>query len=93
MFDTFKQLKQLREQAHKIDEILRQVEITKQSTDGQITLRMNGKQEILSLDISSEAKSKDSLAHDIQSLVNEAVTESQKQGALAMRSIPGMPSA
>ena len=87
-------LKQAREIQKRIEEVqsdLEKIMINAESGGGLITVMINGKQEILELNISQEAMEEDKeLLEDlIISAINKALSESQEEMQTRMNSVTG----
>ncbi|MDP6684522.1 MAG: YbaB/EbfC family nucleoid-associated protein [Candidatus Marinimicrobia bacterium] len=87
-------LKQAREIQKKIEEVqsdLEKITINAESGGGLVTVMMNGKQEILELNISPEAlvEDKELLEDLIISAVNKALGDSQEEMQSRMNSVTG----
>ena len=87
-------LKQAREIQKRIEEVqsdLEKIMINAESGGGLITVMINGKQEILELNISQEAMEEDKeLLEDlIISAINKALNESQEEMQTRMNSVTG----
>ena len=87
-------LKQAREIQKRIEEVqsdLEKITINAESGGGLITVMINGKQEILELNISQEAMKEDKeLLEDlIISAINKALSDSQEEMQTRMNSVTG----
>ena len=87
-------LKQAREIQKRIEEVqsdLEKITINAESGGGLVTVMMNGKQEILELNISQEAMEEDKeLLEDlIISAINKALSDSQEEMQTRMNSVTG----
>ncbi|SVB24590.1 uncharacterized protein METZ01_LOCUS177444 [marine metagenome] len=87
-------LSQAREVQKKIEEVqsdLEKITINAESGGGLVTVMINGKQEILELNISKEAMEEDKeLLEDlIISAINKALTDSQEEMQSRMNSVTG----
>ena len=87
-------LKQAREIQKRIEEVqsdLEKITINAESGGGLITVMINGKQEILELNISQEAMEEDKeLLEDlIISAINKALSDSQEEMQTRMNSVTG----
>ena len=87
-------LSQAREVQKKIEEVqsdLEKITINSESGGGLVTVIINGKQEILELNISKEAMEEDKeLLEDlIISAINKALTDSQEEMQSRMNSVTG----
>jgi len=87
-------LSQAREVQKKIEEVqsdLEKITINAESGGGLVTVMINGKQEILELNISKEAMKEDKeLLEDlIISAINKALTDSQEEMQSRMNSVTG----
>ena len=87
-------LNQAREIQKKIEEVqsdLEKITINAESGGGLVTVMINGKQEILELNISKEAMEEDKeLLEDlIISAINKALTDSQEEMQSRMNSVTG----
>ena len=87
-------LKQAREIQKKIEEVqsdLENIMISSESGGGLVTVMINGKQEILELNISKEAMEEDKeLLEDlIISAINKALSDSQEEMQSRMNSVTG----
>lgn len=97
MFNKLKQIKDLRDQAKVLQNMLAQETIHHDVKGGKISLVMDGNQEVLSLSIHPEflnAEKKDELEKALKELFTEATKKVQKAVAMKMRSsgmqIPGL---
>ena len=87
-------LKQAREIQKRIEEVqsdLEKITINAESGGGSLTVMINGKQEILELNISQEAMEEDKeLLEDlIISAINKALSDSQEEMQTRMNSVTG----
>ena len=92
--DMSTMLKQAREIQKRIEEVqsdLEKITINAESGGGLITVMINGKQEILELNISQEAMEEDKeLLEDlIISAINKALSDSQEEMQTRMNSVTG----
>lgn len=92
MNKMMKEARKVQEQIVQMQEELRQREMVVTSGGGAVTVRVNGKQEILSLKIAPEAVDPDDvemLEDMIIAAVNEAVKQSQDMVSAEMAKITG----
>jgi len=90
MNKMMKEARKVQEQIVQMQEELRQREMVVTSGGGAVTVRVNGKQEILSLKIAPEAVDPDDVLEDmIIAAVNEAVKQSQDMVSAEMAKITG----
>ncbi len=81
MFDQFKQLKQLRDQAQQLKQTLGSEFIEQKSADGRVRIVMNGNQEVTSLMIDESLlhpEKKNELEETMRNVVNEATEKIRK---------------
>ena len=98
MFSKLKQVKDLRDQAKKIQDVLKDVTCEGAGGWGKIKVRMNGNLEIVSVEIDPSMLAggqKGKLEDGVREAVNDAVKKTQKEMAEAMRknggiNIPGL---
>ena len=96
MFSKLKQIKDLRNQAKKIQDVLKDVTADGSGGWGKVKVKMSGNLEILSVSIDPElVGQKDKLESGVKEAVNDAIKKSQKEMAEAMRksgnlNIPGL---
>ncbi|MFH0853600.1 MAG: YbaB/EbfC family nucleoid-associated protein [bacterium] len=97
MFDKLKQIKDLRDQAKALQDILAQETINHDVKDGKLSMVMDGNQKVLSLSIDPEyltSEKKEDLEQGLKELMTETTEKAQQQVALKMRSsgmsLPGM---
>lgn len=94
MFDQLKNLKNLRDQAKKLQDSLSQIIIEESDLGGQIKLKMNGNQEIISFELAPElltSENKEKIEESIKNTFNKAKDNAQKQAAYKMQAEGGMP--
>ena len=88
MFNKLKQFKDLRDQAKKIQDLLKDVTVEGSAAWGKAKVTMNGSQEITSVTIDPEllgVDNKSKLESAVKDAVNDAVKKSQKEMADTMR--------
>lgn len=93
MFSKLKQIKDLRDQAKKMEEVLGQEKMEVQGARGMIKLTMSGKQEIISLVIDPaymQSTPKDKLEAALKETFNDAVHKVQKAMASKLQSMGGL---
>jgi hypothetical protein len=92
MNKMMKQAKQVQEQIIKMQEELKQREIEATAGGGAITVRVNGKQELLSIKISPEVVDPEDiemLEDLVMAAVNEGIRQSQEMVSTEMAKITG----
>ena len=93
MFNKIKDLKNLRDQANQMKQMLAQESVSTDAVHGKITIVMDGNQEILSIDINPELLSpdnKEKLEQGIKEALGDAVKKVQKLMAQKMQSMGGL---
>ncbi len=91
IFDTVKQLKDLREQAKKMQELLATIHITEKSSDGNITVTLNGNMEVEHIQVNRQAYDSDEKLQDaLKETCNTALKRAQTEAAHAMRASGGL---
>jgi len=92
VFDKAKQLYDLQKKARALQKELKETEIEASTADGQVTVRFNGEQHVLGIDINeslaAEGKKRD-LEKALQQAIAEAISKSQALAAEKMKSIAG----
>lgn len=88
MFSKLKQIKDLRDQAKKMQSVLGQESVTEEKNGVKITL--NGNMEITQVEI-NDALSKESLQSAIKDCTNNAIKRTQKLMAKKMQEMGGFP--
>jgi len=88
MFNKLKQIKDLRDQAKKMQSVLSQESVTLEKNG--IKLIVNGNLEVTTLDI-NENLDKETIAKIIKDLVNDAIKQTQKIMAKKMQEMGGFP--
>ena len=88
MFNKIKALKDIRSQAKELEKVLADVTATGSSKG--LTVTINGKQEILSLDI-PEDMDRDKIADALKEALNSAFKDIQKDVQKAMKDMGGLP--
>jgi len=95
MFDLMKQAMQMKKEAGKIQQELVAHTYQATSADEKIKVMVNGKMEIISLNISPDAftsVSPEKLERNIKDTINEALTKAQKDISEIMKSkMPNLP--
>lgn len=89
MFDKIKQLKNLRDQAKQMKEMLGQEVVNASAVSGKVSLVMNGNQEVLAVEISDELlepNKKEELENALKEVFNEAVKKVQRLMAQKLQS-------
>lgn len=89
MFDKIKQLKNLRDQAKQMKEMLEQEVVNASDVSGKVSLVMNGNQEVLAVEISDELlnpNKKKELENALKEAFNEAVKKVQQLMAQKLQS-------
>ncbi|MFH1207036.1 MAG: YbaB/EbfC family nucleoid-associated protein [Patescibacteria group bacterium] len=92
MFDKIKQLKELRDQAKQMKEMLDKESVIGTSGSGQVSIVMDGNQEVLSANVDSsllQPESKEKLEQYIREATNDAIKKVQRVLAQKMQSLPG----
>jgi len=93
MFEKIKQLKNLRDQAKRMQDELTQITVNIQGLGGKISVVMDGNQKIMAIDISPElleTSKKEVLEKAIAETINEAVKKAQIEAARKMQSMGGL---
>ena len=97
MFSKLKQFKDLRDQAKQMQNVLAQESVEGSADWGKVKIKINGNQEILSVEIDPEllaADNKEKLESAIKEATNDAIKKVQRIMAEKMRSsgfnLPGM---
>ncbi len=91
MFSKLKQIKDLRDQAKKIQETLKDVTVEGSGAWGKITVRMNGNQEVTSVNIDPELLAdKAKLEAAVKDAYNDTVKKAQRAMAEAMKNSGGL---
>lgn len=88
MFSKLKQIKELRDQAKVMQNVLGKESVTE--TKSGISMTMNGNMEITELKIESE-KDKSALEKDIKDCANETIKKVQRLMAKKMQEMGGIP--
>jgi DNA-binding protein YbaB len=94
MFDKIKKIKELRDQAKSIQEVLSTITVTEGQSD-KLQITMDGNMEIREVLVRKEAFASDEdLQEEMRSVLNRTIKESQKKAAEIMRTsgmfnIPG----
>jgi hypothetical protein len=92
MFDKIKQLKELRDQAKQMKEMLGQESVVGEGGGGKVTIVMDGNQEVLSTSVDPsllQPESKENLEKYIREATNDAIKKVQRVMAQKMQSMPG----
>jgi DNA-binding YbaB/EbfC family protein len=92
MNKMIKQAKQVQEQIIKMQEELKEREIETSAGGGAITVRVNGKQELIAIKIKPEAVDPDDiemLEDLVMAVVNEGIRQSQEMVSTEMAKITG----
>jgi hypothetical protein len=93
MFEKIKQLKNLRDQAKRMQDELAQITVNAEGMAGKISVVMDGNQKIMAIDISTElldTSKKEVLEKAIAETVNEAVKKAQIEAARKMQGMGGL---
>jgi len=93
MFDKLKQIKELRDRAKQMKEILAQETVHADAAHGQVNIVMDGNQEIISLTVEPEllaADKKEELEQGIKEAVNEAIKKSRTVMAQKIQGMDGL---
>lgn len=93
MFSKLKQVKDLRDQAKKIQNVLKDVSMEGSGGWGKVKVRLNGNLEAESVTIDPELLSegqKSKLEGAVKDAVNDAIKKTQKEMAEAMRKSGGL---
>ena len=93
MFEKIKQLKELRDQAQTMKHALAQETVQADSHHGQISVVMDGNQEVLAVNINPEQldlDKKSDLENGIKDAVNDAVKKSQRAMAQKIQGMGGL---
>jgi len=89
MFNKLKQLKNLRDQAKKMQNALSGETVTTEKNG--IVITMDGNMQINGVKVNSETDNKEALASAIKDAVNDAIKQTQKLMAKKMQEMGGFP--
>ncbi len=92
MFDKIKQLKELRDQAKQMKEMLEKESVVGEGGGGKVSIVMNGNQEVLSTSVDSvllKTDSKEALEHYLREAINDAIKKVQRVMAQKMQNMQG----
>ncbi len=91
MFNKIKQIKELRNQAKTIQSALSQIHGEGSAAWGKVVVKMNGNQEVLSVEIADELLSQKTKLQDaIKEATNDVMKKVQKEMAVKMKEMGGM---
>lgn len=93
MFDKFKQLKQLRDQATAMKQALAEETVQADTAHGRISVLMDGNQEVLAVTIDPEllaSDKKEEVEKSVKEAVNDAVKKSQRAMAQKIQGMGGL---
>lgn len=91
MFSKLKQFKDLRDQAKKIQDVLKDVTVEGSGGWGKVKVAMNGSQEVTSVSIDQELMSdKAKLEAAVKEAYNDTVKKAQRSMADAMKKTGGL---
>lgn len=96
MFSKLKQIKDLRNQAKRIQDVLKDVQVEGSGAWGKIKVKMDGNQEVSAVSIDQDLMSdKSKLEGAVKDAVNDAIKKAQKEMTETMRKsgdlkIPGL---
>lgn len=93
MFDKLKQIKELRDRAKQMKDMLAQETVHADAAHGQVNIVMDGNQEILSLTVEPAllaADKKEALEQGIKEAVNEAIKKSRAVMAQKIQNMDGL---
>ena len=93
MFSKLKQVKELRDQAKKIQNTLADETVEATAAWGKVKMVMNGNQEVLSVTIDPElvvAEKKDTLEKAIKEVTNDSIKKVQKVMAQKVQKMGGL---
>jgi nucleoid-associated protein EbfC len=93
MFEKIKQLKELRDQARQMKEMLSQETVQAEAAGGKVSMVMDGNQEVLAVTISPEliqAERKEELEKAVKEVTNDAVKKSQRAMAQKVQGMGGL---
>jgi DNA-binding protein YbaB len=88
MFSKLKQIKDLRDQAKKMQNVLGAETITVEKNG--VVIKMNGNMEIIDLTVNPDL-AKESLENTLKSAINDATKQTQKLMARKMQEMGGFP--
>ena len=91
-FSKMKDMYQLQKKARQIQKELKDTEIEAKSSDGWVTVLMNGEQHLTDIEIADEAltpENKKELEKDIKNTVSQAISRAQAYAAEKMKDIAG----
>lgn len=92
MFDKIKQLKELRDQAKQMKDMLGKESVVGEGGGGMVQIAMDGNQEVLSTSVDPsllQPESKEKLEQYIREATNDAIKKVQRVMAQKMQSMPG----
>ncbi len=93
MFNKIKDLKNLRDQANQMKQMLAQESVTAEAIHGKINITMDGNQEIISVNIDPDLLSpdnKEKLENGIKDAIGDAIKKVQRLMAQKMQSMGGL---
>ncbi len=93
MFDKLKQIKDLRDQAKQMKEVLAEETAYAEAMGGKVHVVINGNQQILSIEIDSELlkpELKEDLEKGIKEAVNDAIKKIHRTIAMKMQQMGGL---
>lgn len=91
MFNKIKAIKDLRDQAKKMQSGLAEISTEGSAAWGKVTVKIDGNLQVLSININEEMlKDKKKLEETVQEAVNDAIKKIQKQMALKMKDMGGL---
>ena len=92
MFDKMKGAYELQKKARALQKELKNTHFVGEARGGDITVSVNGIQEVVSIEISEEIKEKlsaISIGNEIKDATNKAMKKAQQHGSAKMREISG----
>ncbi len=78
MFDNLKQLAQLKQQANKIEQLMRSKIFESSSPNDEVKIKVNGKMELISIEIKEDILKKENKAY-IEKIIKKTFSQCQKE--------------
>ena len=91
MFDMMKKLQEAQQQMKKIKERLETIQVSGKSSDGSVTVFINGNRKVMEVQIIEEASAsnRDQLSANIKSATNNALEAAEKVNEAEMKAAAG----
>ena len=91
MFDMMKKLQEAQQQMKKIKERLETIQVSGKSSDGSVTVFINGNRKVMDVQIIEEASAsnRDQLSANIKSATNNALEAAEKVNEAEMKAAAG----